>query len=146
MEHLSTDVNMECAQLRIPLSVALEHAPDAVVDAMMDQVDPNKGQLMHHALWRALGQPEWNTRFMDALMDRRAPINNKMYDCAEATETTHQMSAIPFGTPLHIAVRAQHAVAIRYLLQHGANPSVPDEAGKTPLDMVTEDIRALLVQ
>jgi hypothetical protein len=55
LQDLGADINVECAQLYTPLSVALQHAPDAIVDFMMSQnFEPERGQLVHHAMWRAL--------------------------------------------------------------------------------------------
>ena len=56
----------------------------------------------------------------------------------------HQMRAIPFGTPLHIAVKADSTVAVEYLLERGARTDVKDEEGKTPLDLATGEVRQLL--
>ncbi len=68
-----------------------------------------------------------------------------MYDCEEESEVVHQMKALPFGTPLHIAVEAESIEAVKYLLQHGARNDVQNEENKTPLELATSDeIRQLL--
>lgn len=82
---------------------------------------------------------------MDVLLEKGAPINRKMYECKEESEVVHQMQAIPFGTPLHIAVEAESAVAVNYLLRHGAKVDVPNEEDKTPLQLATGVIRELLL-
>lgn len=67
-----------------------------------------------------------------------------MYDCEEESEIVHQMKALPFGTPLHIAVEAESIDAVEYLLQHGARIDIQNEENKTPLDIATGEIRHLL--
>ncbi|KAK3726101.1 hypothetical protein LTR37_000249 [Vermiconidia calcicola] len=145
LQELRADVNVECDQLHTPLSVALHHAAEPIVDAMMSQhVRTDKGQLMHYALWRALKQPQWDTRLMDSLLERGAPINKRMYECNNTGEVAYQMGAIPFGAPLHIAVKAQSAAAVEYLLQYGARTDLKDEQDRTPFDLASSEIRQLL--
>lgn len=146
LQELCADVNVECDYLNTPLSVALQRAAEPIVDAMMRQhVRADKGQLMHYALWRALEQPTWDTRLMDSLLERGAPINKKMYDCEDPSNAiAYQMGAIPFGTLLHIAVKSGRTVAVEYLLQHGARTDLKDEVGKTSLDVAAGEMRQLL--
>lgn len=145
LQDMGADVNLECDHLHTPLSVAVRHAPDEVVAVMMSRTfEPNKGQLMQHALWRALEQPEWNTRLMDALLEKGTPINKKMYDCDIESEIVHQMRAILFGRPLQIAVKAESAIAVEYLLRRGARSDVPNEQGITPLQLATGEVRRIL--
>lgn len=40
-----------------------------------------------------------------------------------------------FGTPLHIAVRYGHNKTVIYLLEHGADITILDSSGKSPLDL-----------
>ncbi len=39
------------------------------------------------------------------------------------------------ATPLHYAVTKQHTGAVRWMLAHGADPTLRDKDGKTPLDL-----------
>ena len=43
-------------------------------------------------------------------------------------------------TPLHVAVRLQQIEAIRWLISHGANPSIKDREGRTAADCIPNDL------
>jgi len=75
--------------------------------------------------------------------EKSAPIDKKIYD-GDDTEPVHQMRAIPSGTPLHIAVKADSTIAVRYLLEHGTRTDMKDEEDETPLDLATGEVRQLL--
>jgi Ankyrin repeats (many copies) len=44
------------------------------------------------------------------------------------------------GTPLHVAVRSGRIESLRWLLAHGADPSIRDRDGRTAADYVSADI------
>jgi len=42
------------------------------------------------------------------------------------------------ATPLHEAVKRKKVDAVKVLLQHGADPTIPDSGGKTSIDYARE--------
>jgi len=43
-------------------------------------------------------------------------------------------------TPVHVAVRAQNIDSLRWLLSHGADPTIRDRDGRTAADYVSTDV------
>jgi Ankyrin repeats (many copies) len=49
------------------------------------------------------------------------------------------------GTALHAAAAAGHSAVVEVLLEAGADPSVPNGQGDTPLDVATDEATLLLL-
>ena len=70
-----------------------------------------------------------------------AGLGSEDYLCALAAagaDLGHQKRASGGLTPLHIAVGYGRAVAVRTLLELGADPEAPDGQGRTPLELVQQ--------
>ena len=52
----------------------------------------------------------------------------------------------PGYTPLHFAVECEDYGIVRYLLDHGANPTLRDAKGKTPLHKINFDMKLNLIE
>ncbi|SPQ23414.1 49c22cb9-5628-4943-804e-7c10fbec3dec [Thermothielavioides terrestris] len=66
------------------------------------------------------------------LLDRGAPLNAVMY--ANHAGSWRMYFFLERGTPLHKAATIGNAEAVRFLLDRGADPRIPNSKGRTALE------------
>ena len=124
------DPNQEDSFGANPMSAAVQHAPIKVVKLLLDRgADLQRGKLVHHALDRK----EDVIEMIDLLVERGAPLNSIMYEPGTyAWKFYFWMGA---GTPLQKAVELGRTDLVNYLLRKGADVSIANPKGETPLDI-----------
>ncbi|KAI1264267.1 ankyrin repeat-containing domain protein [Xylariaceae sp. FL1019] len=127
-----------------PIMVAVRlHSPE-VVKLLIDYgADPKTQMLLHStasASSRAIAEmnPDREDRdrlgVMKLLLDHGANINEMEPDPkARPRDDLRRKRSIDTGTPLHYAIAADNAIAVSFLLAHGADPSIPSWSGHTAL-------------
>lgn len=74
---------------------------------------------------------------MAFLLDQGADINARKHQGdPEYFERVKDKEAL--GTALHYAARRGHGDRVRFLLDRGADPNIPDTAGRLPVDTICE--------
>jgi len=122
------DPNRQCLIDFTPLSLAVESAPLSVIRLILSRGgDIRKGQLLHHAIER---QSE-TIEVLKLLIEEGAPVNATMYEDYPSLALFFFMG---IGTPLHKACELDKADVIRYLISQGADQSIKDSNGRTPLE------------
>ncbi|KAK2809798.1 hypothetical protein FQN50_003438 [Emmonsiellopsis sp. PD_5] len=115
---------------KTPLSVAVSIAPFPMIKKLFDVGGSiEHGQLLHFAIGRT--EPDY-MEILQFILDKGPPLNRIMYENCPGSYA--MMDAMGIGTPLHSAVHNGKLEAVDFLLAHGADPTVRDPRGLTPLD------------
>ncbi|KAJ0414379.1 ankyrin repeat protein [Aspergillus carlsbadensis] len=123
------DPNRRCEIDCTPLSYAAQLAPINVINLMLTRGgDVSKGQLLQYAVFRATDP----SQVLSLLVDQGAPLNGVMYQDGNPLVRFWPMG---LGTALHIAAEFGKMEAIRHLLHLGADASIKDATGRTPLEV-----------
>ncbi len=124
------DLNKSPAPTDItPLSFAVKNAaPDLLRDLLDHSGDVQKGEVLQYALDRETDA----VPVLGMLLDRGAPIDAVMYE--EHLGSMSLYFFIPRNTPLCKAAAIGNAEAVRFLLERGADPTVRNSWGETPVD------------
>ena len=84
-----------------------------------------------------------NTELLDLMMKHGADVNaqvngaNKYSGRVSYAQRDPNFTQSNEGmTALHVAVRSQNSILVRYLLDHGASTNIIDASGRTPLDVL----------
>lgn len=113
-----------------PMAVAVQYASIQTVMLLLDSgADVRKGKLLHHALDRK----EDIIEMIDLLVKRGAPLDSIMYE--PGTHAWKFYFWMGTGTPLQKAVEMGKADLVQYLLCMGADASIANPKGETPLDV-----------
>ncbi|KAI0144286.1 ankyrin repeat-containing domain protein [Xylariaceae sp. FL1272] len=119
------------------------HSPE-VVKLLIDYgADPKTQMLLHataSASSRAIAEmypdredPD-RIGVMQILLDHGADVNEMEPDPkARPRDDLRRRRTIDTGTPLHYAIAADNAIAVSFLLAHGADPKIPSWSGHTAL-------------
>ncbi len=112
-----------------PLSFAVEKAaPDLLQELLDHSGDVKRGEVLQHALNR---QTDVVT-ILSMLLDRGAPLDAVMY---EDHGGSFQLNFFfERHTPLCKAAAIGNVEAVRLLLERGADPSIQNSKGRTPLE------------
>jgi ankyrin repeat protein len=102
-------------------------AHPSVIDIMLARSSIEKGQLVHHAVERNQNTIE----VLQSLICRGASVNSIQY--SEHLDSWNHEHFKGLGTPLHRAVELRKVDVVKYLLQVGADRSIEDTKGRTPL-------------
>ncbi|KAL2758679.1 hypothetical protein ACRALDRAFT_2058014 [Sodiomyces alcalophilus JCM 7366] len=123
------DMNFESYYAETPLSSAVQHAsPGAIRELLRRGGDVQKGELLQHALDRTSDVEE----VLRILLEHGAPLNVNMYE--NHTRSMNMWFFMDLGTPLHKAATQGNLEAVRLLLDHGADPTIKDNKGRTALE------------
>ena len=112
-----------------PLLLAASNGHTEAVKILIDEVhlDPNWMETGYSALHLASVNGHASTAVL--LLDRGAHVN-----------AVYRGKLQEHCTALHMAVRRAHANVVLVLLSAGADTTIPDEKGRTPLDLAVEMI------
>ncbi|OJZ84824.1 hypothetical protein ASPFODRAFT_62699 [Aspergillus luchuensis CBS 106.47] len=105
------------------LGMASRRSSPEIVDLLLDHgANIHSSNVLHYATCRKDGRA---LPFMDHLLRRGADVNEFGYP-----------AFLHFGgTPLHAASYQGNLPAVKWLLEHGADPGVEDAQGSKPLDL-----------
>ena len=157
------------AQGKVPLLIAAREGHPLLVAYILDQLAPRKKINLERLKWRALvlacvGQ---HGDVVEVLLQKGADptmhdsegntvlveVCNRQIFYAEQGERV-VASLLAWGVnpnggcrtnvhpPLHLACRHDHAWLVKLLLEAGANPTLPDTQGRTPLDVAKQCLKA----
>ncbi|KAJ5484589.1 hypothetical protein N7453_012057 [Penicillium expansum] len=113
-----------------PLSVALEKAPFAIIELLLDHsASLQHGQVIHYAAMRELDD---RLEVLQYLLDRQHPLNDIMYQNCGDEYYFHMYSSI--GTPLHYGAGKELLDYVTFLVQHGASIEIRDPLGQIAAD------------
>ncbi|KAL5344143.1 putative hspc200 [Aspergillus crustosus] len=111
-------------------SLAVWDAPLSTLQLLFDRgADINKGALLHHAVERKSDE----ITFIAFLLDKGADINKLKHRDDDLSMMFFSLF-MGLGTPLHDAAKLGKLHVVRYLLTHGADPTITDLKNMTPLD------------
>ncbi|RHZ55673.1 hypothetical protein CDV55_101647 [Aspergillus turcosus] len=123
------DPNRQCVIDLTPFSFAVESAPVSVIHLILSRGgDVQKGQLLHHAIERRSDTIE----VLRLLIEKGAPINSTMYKNHYPSWALFQFMGL--GTALHKASELGKADVVHYLIGEGADQSIKDGNGRTPME------------
>jgi ankyrin repeat protein len=112
-----------------PLSHAVKYATPDLLRELLDRGgDVQKGEVLQHALNRSTDV----VTVLGMLLDKGAPLNAVMY--ANHPGSWRMYFFLERGTPLHKAATIGNAEAVRFLLDRGADPSIPNSKGRKALE------------
>lgn len=124
------DLNARCGLAITPLSIAVRDAPFEIIQLFFDHGGSVKqGQLLNFAAKRLL--PD-RLDVLDFLLDKRAPINQRIFDDDRDSYNQEYLSGM--GTPLHSAARVGHLDIVIRLISRGADPLIKDSYGKIAIE------------
>ncbi|WPH01299.1 Hypothetical protein R9X50_00413800 [Acrodontium crateriforme] len=127
--------NATCTLDLTPLSVAVQFADTSVIRRFFRHGGSiAHGQLLHYAVRRAFDD---YIEVMHFILSQGAPVNNIMYQ--DRLDSYNLQQAFGLGTPLHDAARLGKLEAARVLLDHGADATIKDSLGFTPLQTAEEN-------
>lgn len=113
-----------------PMAAAVQYASIRIVKLLLDRgADVRRGKLLHHALNRK----ENIIEMIDLLVGRGAPLDSFMYE--PGTYAWGFYFWMGTGTPLQKAVEIGRADLVQHLLRKGADASIANPKGETPLDV-----------
>lgn len=121
----------------------LERRPDLAGERNEEGVSP-----VLHALYR--GRPELVDRILDAnpaldVFDAAAVGRTRgLEELLDADASLVHARSGDGSTPLHLAARFDQRDAVELLLEHGADASARDGAGRTPEELAGDATRELL--
>jgi len=124
--------NVRCYLDLTPLSFAIRRAQLSTIKILLDQGSIDKGQLVHHAIERSQDSIE----VLQMLVSKGASVNVIQY--SEHLDSWNHEHFKGLGTPLHRAVELGKSDVTQYLLQIGADRTIKDTKGRTPLDIATD--------
>ncbi|KGO48298.1 hypothetical protein PEX1_055240 [Penicillium expansum] len=108
-----------------PLSVALEKAPFAIIDLLLDHgASLQHGQVIHYPAMRELDD---RLEVLQYLLDCQHPLNDITYQNCGDEYYFHMYSSI--GTPLHYAAGKELLDSVTFLVQHGASIEIREPLG-----------------
>jgi ankyrin repeat protein len=111
-----------------PLSfAAAKAAPDLLQDLLDHSGDVQKGEVLQYALDRKTDV----VAILGMLLDRGAPLDAVMYE--DHAPSIWLNIFLERHTPLCKAAAIGNAEAVRFLLERGADPSVQNSGGRTPV-------------
>lgn len=112
-----------------PLSYAVSMGNKAVVEKLFERGgDAKRGQLMHRAV-----ENRCDLDMLEFLQERGAPVDNIEYD--DHPRSLIFRDGFPRSTPLHLASKSGNLVALRFLLQSGADIKKRDTRGRNALEI-----------
>jgi ankyrin repeat protein len=80
-----------------------------------------------------------NTALMDRLLQHGAEVNAQVTGTKTySMRIARQPSTNEGMTALHVAAQAGRTDLVRYLLEKGANPEIPDANGRKPIDLTAQ--------
>jgi ankyrin repeat protein len=135
------DPNRQCKIDDTPLSYAVQTAPISNIKLMFDcGGDIHRGQLLHRAIRRENDIIE----VLTMLLEKGAPLNAIMYQ-------EHKFSRVILdylgpGTALHRAAELGRVDVVRYLLNRGADTTILDTKGRTPLERAESQNQTEIVE
>lgn len=133
--------NATCDLDITPLSIAVRDGPFETIRILFDYGGSTEhGQFLHFAAIRGLSD---NMEVLEYLLDKRTPINSKMYEnCADSYE---QEMFSGLGTPLHSAAATGRLDMVDLLLSGGADPSIRNTWSKLAVEEAELDGRSEVV-
>lgn len=112
-----------------PLSYAVEYATPSLVQELLDRGgDVQKGELLQHALNRKTDI----VAVLRILLDKGAPLDAIEYANHAGSFSTYVF--LERGTPLCKAAGIGNTEAVQFLLERGADASIRNSKGRTPLE------------
>lgn len=124
------------------MTTAIKTASRDVIDLLFEHGGSiEHGQLIHAAVRRTL--PDY-LEVMRMLLDKGCDVNTIEYH-------NHKLgyelwtSWRPLGTPLHEAAAHGRVDLVKFLLDHGADPKLPDSKGDLPIDYAKKENHSEIV-
>ena len=114
------------------MSVAVRSAEIPVISLLLDHSSIDKGQLVHNAVERSENAIE----ILQMLISKGASINQVQYSGHSQSWGHEHFKGL--GTQLHRAVELGKGDVVRCLLGMGADRSMKDTKGRTPLDIAKD--------
>lgn len=126
-----------------PLSMAVRFASLTIIKMLLERCSaPQHGYLLHHAAGRRLDDCE---AVLQLVVDHFLPeINRVQY--ADDAFWFEWYKGLGLGTPLHEAVKSGRPETVMWLLDHGADMSIVDSNGRTPLEVAGRLGNALAIE
>jgi ankyrin repeat protein len=144
----------EISTATTPLFRAVQNNDMEVIQVLLAKgADPNVNTMGYTAFLLAAGAGpggrgaaaggQANTRILDLMIQHSADVNAKVtgtksYSFNVSRENMGNKDALSKEgtTALHEAARGAQTEIVKYLLDHGANPSLLDSDGKKPIDVI----------
>ncbi|KAL4877409.1 putative hspc200 [Aspergillus karnatakaensis] len=127
------DPNKQCEIDLTPLSCAVEDASWSTIQLFFERgADVHRGEPLHHAINRKTEVVE----VLELLLERGAPLNGKQYENHYNSWRLYFFMGL--GTALHQAAQVGNVLAVKYLLERGADPNIKDATNRTPLGWAVE--------
>lgn len=128
-----------------PLSFAVSEASIPTIQLLFDGGgDIQKGQLFDYATWRKTADRLDVLQLLWARGLTQSAINKVKYQDIPQDYQLNKYSEI--GTPLHNAARVGDVDAVKWLLEHGANPLVKDPRGRIPLQLARDREKTEIIE
>lgn len=144
MDH-GADPNAECDFDFTPLSVAMTKASFSTIKLLFDRGGSAKhGQLIHYAAQRR--GPD-RIKILDFILSKGARGMNKLLHQHRPANYLY-LKFTGLSTPLGMAAKEGAVDVVRYLLKHGADPTIKNSIGELPIETAksyyNDDVAELL--